>query len=159
MSERERLQTLMSEIGPLIDGIEAIDQEDDDFWLFALGDNVVLQIQHDEEARKLVFSTELGTPPTERRLEAYEALLAFNYLWLETGGVRMAIESPGGEVTQVMDLFTLDLDISTLATVIQNFREKAIHWRGYLANFPAGDAEDSRPTSFGDGTGGPAIRV
>ena len=159
MSNLQRLQKLMSEIGPLVDGIEAIDQEGDDFWLFAFGDDMVVQIQHDEQAHKLVLFTDLGIPDEEHRLAIYEELLSFNYLWSETGGVRMAIEAPNGTVSQILDLFTLDLDASTLSTVLQGFCEKAEYWRGFIANFSPPTKGADTPPPQDEGPGGPVIRV
>ena len=159
MSELEHLQTLISEIGPLIDGIEAIDQEGEDYWLFSFGEDTVLQIQHDEEARKLVIFADLGVPSEEHQLPIYEAILSFNYLWSETGGVRMAIAGPGGAVSQVLDLFTLDLDGSTLGTVIENFLDKAMYWREFIANYRVPSDADSDELPHDEGSAGPAIRV
>ena len=158
MSELDHLQSLMAEIGPLIDGIEAIDQEGDDYWLFAFGEQTLLQIQYDAQARKLVLFTELGAPAEENRLALYEALLSFNYLWNETGGLRMAIDGPGGSASMVLDLFVLDLDVSTLATVTENFLDTAVYWRGFMANLQSAEQETPAPRQE-DGAGGPGIRV
>ena len=159
MSNLERLQKLMSEIGPLVDKIEAVDQVGEAYWLFAFGEDTVLQIQYDEQAHKLILFTDLGAPDEEHRLAVYEELLSFNYLWSETGGVRMAIEGPKGTVSQILDLFTLDLDASALSTVMHGFCEKAEYWRDFIAHFSPPTEGAQAPPPQDDGPSGPAIRV
>ena len=160
MANLEHLQQLMTEIGPLIDRIEAIDQDGEDFWLFSFAGDAVLQIEYDDQARKLVFFTDLGVPAEEHRLEIYTALLSLNYLWSETGGLRMAIENAAnGPIVQVLDLFTLDLDVSTLATVTENFVDTAFYWRGFIANFRPEETPEDAAALASPGPGGAAIRV
>lgn len=159
MANTEYLQELMGKVGPLIDGIELIEQEGEDHWLIFFGE-MSLHIDNDPEGRKLVFWTDLGEPTEENRHDVYDALLAYNALWTETGGVRMAIDQPGGSVLQVFDLFTLDLDVSTLVTVVENLLEKAEYWKGLIsesqvfADQPLGESPPEEPDSMG-----PAIRV
>ena len=51
-------------------------------------------------------------------------------IWPETGGIRMALESPGGTIVQLFETGVGDLDLTGLRNVVAGFVELARHWRG-----------------------------
>ena len=129
MAGVENIQQLMTEIGPLVDAIEWIEQEDEHHWAIGFDENLVMLVAFDAEARKVVFSVEIGCPPEEIQQQFYKALLASNAQWDESAGCRMAIDTPGGSVVQIFDLCQLDLDLSALAMAIQDLVARAKGWR------------------------------
>ena len=153
MSDTHQMEQLFAQIGPLMDRIEAIDQEDDDRWILALGEEQDMFVDFDQQASKLTFSIEVGQPPEELRLRAYEMLLAYNYLWEDSGGLRMALDSPEGSVVMAYDTFDLDMDVSALSALIDKLMEAAEGWRDVIADLKA-----SGPSPESDAMG-PAIRV
>ena len=158
MATVSHVQKLMSEVGPLVDRIESIQQGDDDHWVIGIADDLLLTVDFADESRKLVFSVELARPDGEHLQEAYEVLLTANALWRETDGVRLALNGPGGHVVLLYDLFILDLDVGTLATVIENLAGKAETWREVLPKLgragPGESSADGGPEGFPD-----AVRV
>jgi hypothetical protein len=56
-------------------------------------------------------------------------MLRHNYLWDQTGGVRLALDAAGGNVVQIVDLPTDGLDVSVLGRAVGVFAEAARAWR------------------------------
>lgn len=86
------------------------------------------------DQHKLVLSITLSVPPSEQRLAVYEVMLAYNPLWEETGGVKMALAGSHGPIVQLFELSTTDLDLEALDTVLVNFVDKARMWRAAIAS-------------------------
>jgi len=159
MAGVEHIQYLMNEIGPLVDGIEAIQQDGDDHWEIAFDEDTILEVDFSDSARKLTFAIEVGKPEESNRLKAYETILTYNYLWQDTDGVRMALDGPGGNVVQLFDLFETDLDLSTLANVVENLVEKARSWRDAIQSMADAESEQSLPGAGGTQGFENALRV
>ena len=68
-------------------------------------------------------------------------LLLYNGAARETGGGRMLLEEPGGEVVLQLQVEAAGLDASALAAVTVNLQEVAGHWRRLVAASP-GEARD-----------------
>jgi len=133
MTSLEHVQNLMEELGPSMPEIEAVAQEDETAWAAAFPDDLVVVFELDSTGRKLVLAVDVGRPPEEAKLAAYEAALSYGYLWRETGGARFALGGPDGELTLHFDLEVADLTLADLQTVLLNLIEKARIWRGFLA--------------------------
>jgi hypothetical protein len=86
-----------------------------------------------ETDERIMLSIELGRPPDASRQRIYELLLLYNHGWAETGGVRMALDSPGGTIVQLFETGAADLDLIGLRNVVTGFVELARHWRGGIA--------------------------
>lgn len=155
MPDPDRFLQLICELGPYDDDIEAIQQADEDHWIVHYADSY-LEIWRNEPDSKLTLSAVLGNiqdvvqPATsgqagddetdaEDHVEAgpskldcaelYGMLLTYNFLWHSTGGVRMALDSPGENVVMLLDLFGLDLELPNLAGILHQFNQLADNWR------------------------------
>ena len=101
----------------------------------------------------LFLTMEIGSLPEARREDVLQSMLAFNSLWAETGGVRMAIDPPSGQITQICDLLTHVIDVTKLAQAVEALLKKADSWKAVLAG-----AETTVTTSE-EVPGAGAIRV
>lgn len=133
MTSLEQIQAMMEELGPSTPDIEAVAQEGDSAWAVAFPDDVVVVLELDPSGRKLVCAIDIGRPPEEAKLEAYEAALSYGYLWRETGGARLALGGADGELTLLFDLEVADLTFTDLQMALLNLVEKAAIWRGFVA--------------------------
>lgn len=132
MSNLEYVQKLMGELGPLVDEIGLIQQLGDDLWLVVFNDETSVQMECDETGNKIVFSMNVGKVEGERRQEIYESLLAYNLLYHDTAGMRMALDGSEGNVVLLLDLCHLDLQVSTMAAFLEVFVETGLSWREVL---------------------------
>jgi len=132
MTSVEQIRNLFEDVGPELD-VQGVLQTEDDQWALVYDDQIVVEISHEVDRKCLTLGAELGEPAEEDLLETYRSLLAYSALGDRTGGIRIALEAPYGSVVQLLDLFTEDLDLVTLISVLDNFVEKVRTWRELLA--------------------------
>jgi hypothetical protein len=125
----EQIEILMSEVGPVLAplAIDAIVAEQS--WGISMEDNLTVIVQFDENKNCLVLTSELGLPPAGDRTALYELLLQVNYHWDTTGGNRMALNGPDGEVVQMFEISTDGLDAIRLSAILYSFADASKAWR------------------------------
>jgi hypothetical protein len=143
------IDTLLRDLGPLLDEVAAIEQLGPHLWAIGLTDGSTVTADYSEPSDKLVLATECGQPPASDRLLAYETLLAYNALWPETGGLRMALDQPGGRVVLLLDLAPQALTAVRFATVVQNFAAHARLWRQAIPDLGRTEAAPFPPPPSG----------
>ena len=104
MSVKDHMHRLMSEIGPLLELAAVIESDDGDGWILAIEEDDSVLVELDEAEGRIFLSAEVGLPDDEARPGLYETLLVYNAQWHASGGVRMALDAPGGEVMQILEL-------------------------------------------------------
>jgi Tir chaperone protein (CesT) family len=132
MAEVAQIPEMIVEAAAFDDDIAMVVGAGQNNWVvrFAAMD---VEIQLDPERRRLVLLTNIGVPNPERRLAVLEAVLVFNLLVLETGGVRIAMTATDGDIVQLVDLGIDDLTSHDLATVITNLAGRALVWRAFIS--------------------------
>lgn len=143
----DQVTILMSELGPILNPPAVYASDEEKSWGIALEEDLTVLVQFDEQKASLVLACELGAPPEGDRLALYEILLQVNYHWETTGGNRMAINRPGGEVVQVFEVPAEGLDAIRLSEIVNSFAEAAKAWRLIVLN-PA-SAQESMPDAPG----------
>lgn len=133
MADWHQVNALMSELGPILDPLDITAYEAEGTWTLLVDEETLLVIEHDEELGRLFLSADIGAPPEAERLAVYELLLRYNAQGRETGGVRMALEEPGGMLMQICDLPLAGLDVTGLQAAIAAFARTADAWRRLIA--------------------------
>ena len=128
----ERMQTMMEEIGPNMAEIEAVIQSEDRNWAIQLEDQSIIMLEWAEKPDRIVLSSMLGIPSETMQLSVYEALLCYNLLWKDTGGVKMALAGPGGDLMLLYELYVDGLMLNDLQIVISNFSNISHVWSLYV---------------------------
>lgn len=131
MNDQEHIGLVMREIGPRDDGILEILQTGDESWAMRFQD-VDVEIELEPESRRLMLSAEIGAPNDEQRASFYEAMLLFNLLWRDTGGVRMGLAEAGGAILQMVDLHCSSVTTDMLVAVARNLNDRTLLWRDFL---------------------------
>ncbi len=128
----ERMQIMMEEIGPSLPEIEAVIQSEDRNWAIQFSDQSIVMLEWVEDPDRIVLTSMLGVPSESMQLSVYETLLCYNLLWKDTGGVKMALSGPGGELVVIYELFSAELTLNELQTVLTNFVSIAQIWTVYV---------------------------
>lgn len=128
----ERMQIMMEEIGPSLPEIEAVIQSEDRNWAIQFSDQAIVMLEWAEDPDRVVLTSLLGAPSESMQLSVYETLLCYNLLWKDTGGVKMALSGPGGDLVVIYELFSADLTLGELQTVLTNFVSIAQIWTVYV---------------------------
>lgn len=128
----DQVSILISQMGPILDPIAIDEIREEKTWGIALKEDLAVLVQFDEQRNCLVLASELGAPPAGDRTALYEILLQTNFHWDTTGGTRMALNGPGGEVVQVFEIATDGLDASQLSAIVSSFADGARAWREFV---------------------------
>ncbi len=128
----ERIQIMMEEIGPSMPDIEAVIQSEEKNWAIQFEDQSIVMLEWTDRPDRVVLSAMLGTPSEKMQLSVYETLLCYNLLWKDTGGVKMALAGPGGELILLYELYAAELTLNELQTVLSNFASIAQVWSVYV---------------------------
>ena len=134
----------MVAVGDLLELPQVTELPDDDHWRLVTRDGDALLVDYDRGADCLYLATMLGRPHEAARARVYEMLLLYNGASRETGGGRMLLDEPGGEVVLQLQLEAAGLDASALAAVAANLQEVAGQWRRLVASPPGELREDSQ---------------
>lgn len=139
----QRLITLY-ETHPAVQELHAVSE---DHWVLTLDDGSWVQAQLSNSPANgpsVVLQAELGRPHERRRLEMAEALLSFNLLWADTGGMRAAMAGGDGQALLLLDL-SLDAGAEDWADALGALLEHAAQWRAALPQPPDADGADNTP--------------
>lgn len=128
----ERIQIMMEEIGPSMPEIEAVIQSEEKNWAIQFDDQSIVMLEWAEKPDRIVLSAMLGIPSESMQLSVYETLLCYNLLWKDTGGVKMALAGPGGELILLYELHAADLVLNDLQIILSNFVSIAQVWSVYV---------------------------
>jgi len=131
MVDLEQIQQFLEQLGPASDDVASIAQTGDRSWAVAYDESTVVALEFVPDRNVLVLTIDLGKPADDRRADVYGALLSFNALWRETGGVKTAMAD--GELFQIYDLVADGLTLGDLRNVLGNFVEKARVFRRFVA--------------------------
>ena len=126
----EHVQQLLEQLGPANPEVANVTQITEDTWAVGFDEQSIILVQLDDAGRELVFTCAVGEPTEAARHAVYESLLAYNALWRETGGVRMAVAD--GAVLQICSADAASLDLERLGTILGNIVQKARVWRRYV---------------------------
>lgn len=137
----ERMQIMMEEIGPSMSEIEAVIQSEEKNWAIQFDDQSIIMLEWADSPDRVVLTAMLGTPTESMQMSVYETLLCYNLLWKDTGGVKMALSGPGGELVLLYELFAGSITLSELQTVLTNFVSIAQVWSVYVT----GESDQAAP--------------
>lgn len=117
----DKIQDLISQIGPVFPDIDAVIQTEDPSWAIQFVDELVVMIEQLEHPDRMVFSSELGAVTDDQELPVYEALLCYNLLWKDTGGVKIGLAGPKGILIVTTELLLDGLTLMSFQEALTNF--------------------------------------
>ena len=136
----DQVNALFAQLGPVLNPLAIEANAETKAWGIALEEDLMVLAQFDEEKGCLVLSTEVGAPAPGDRTALYELLLRANYHWDATGGVRLAINGPDGEVFQVVEIPVDGSDATRLSAIVTSYAESAKAWREIVQGLASGSA-------------------
>lgn len=123
--------SLFAEVAPLLSGAGVHAAEDGQRWRVAMPDGQDIFAKLDESREALVLSSALGRPPEGREGALAIYLMKINFAWLESGGLRLAIDGvpDSGEVHLLWELPLGGLGAHEMHAALGNFSQKAVALR------------------------------
>jgi hypothetical protein len=128
----EKIQQLIQELGPHMQDIDAIVQTEEPSWAIQFSDETILIIEAAEEPSRMVFSAELGNASENNQRAIYEALLCYNLMWRDTGGVKIGLAGPQGTLIISTELCLEGLVLNDLQLSLTNFLKITRSWQGFV---------------------------
>ncbi len=128
----EKIQQLIQELGPHMQDIDAIVQTEEPSWAIQFSDETIIIIEAAEEPARMVFSAELGNASENNQRAIYEALLCYNLMWRDTGGVKVGLAGPQGALIISTELCLEGLMLNDLQISLTNFLKITRSWQGFV---------------------------
>ncbi len=128
----QKFQIMMEEVGPEVSDIETVIQNEDRDWAIQFEDQTIVTLEWADNPDKVVLSTILGKPTQKNQLSVYETLLCYNLLWRDTGGVKMALGGPEGEILLIYEMYMQETNLNEFKTVLLNFLNIAKVWEVFI---------------------------
>ena len=145
----EQIQQLMQELGPATPDIDAVVQTEEPSWAIQFSDESIIIVEPADEPARLVMSADIGTAPEAAERHLYEALLSYNLLWRDNGGVKIGLAGPKGSLIINWEICVDGLRLPDLQSAIRRFLKTASSWQHYVAK---ADAEPVPLPGMGGGS-------
>ena len=126
---RNLAQELLSEALAVLSLPPPIAYEGGGAWQVDLDEGRYLDVEYDDSLRRLVITGGIGAAAEHARPALYETLLQYNFIWTETGGVRMAVDASTNQVVMMFEVAVSELDTSKLAMVLGNMAASQRGWQ------------------------------
>lgn len=131
MPSQQAIHDLMAQIGPVLDLAKVTEFSEEASWHLAFDADIGMDIEYDPDGERVMITGGIAAEPTNRE-KVYEALLHYNYLWTEHGGVRAALDGLPGHLVLMLEVPISRLEMSYLCAVLQNFRTVIEGWQVIL---------------------------
>lgn len=148
MHTAEEFAALLTEVGPALETIEAINVVAADTWQVAFEPNHTIDVQLDETGHKVCCVMPLGPLPEANRSSLYETMLAWTLLKDDTGGFHLATDGGAGNAFLMLDVSDVNLDADLLAGVLEAVLNMGRQWQNILTAAPA-DSDTDVPVHEG----------
>ncbi len=132
MTSKEIVHHLVAETAGMLQAGRVKACEERDAWLLALDGETMLDIEFDSVEDRLIITGDVCEVAEPARPLVYEMLLQYNYLWTETGGVRMALGGGPGNVVMMFELPAVGLQPSRLCHALNNMAHSQRAWQHVL---------------------------
>src|SRR5262245_39254747 len=98
MIQVERIEQLMKEVGPAADLLVVDAYPTDHMWHIAVDENTEVFIELAPSRGVLVVMAPVGKPVERDLKQLYELFLCYGQAWSESGGLRLSLDRPDGDV-------------------------------------------------------------
>ena len=147
----ETVAELMTELGSMLENVRVEPVPQSQIWAVHLTPETAVQVEVNAPMNSLVLSSTLGRPARADRAAVYENLLSYNFHWDATGGARMALTEPDGDVELLYELPAHGVDATQLGGAVLAFAGKVVAWRQIISQPPPGarkpqDARNAWPS-------------
>lgn len=135
---REDIKNIFQDIGPRVSRIQEVREQEQGTWGIVLADDdgrdaVALQLFLRESEGKLVFTAPLGSVTEARKAETCAFMLTYNFLWTNTGGLRVAMDMDGNMML-AGDVALSGLNSQKLSQILEAFTARALIFQMVMAD-------------------------
>ena len=135
VDETERINGILGELGALFDPAAIIHDPDEDTWSIAMDAEATISLALDSGESRLQIAVPVGAAPKGGAQQVYEAMLRFNFLWRDQGGMYVSLDADGRAYLMFREPLS-DLDARRLNGLLQGLVDKAADWRDLFETDP-----------------------
>lgn len=117
-------------------------------WLVDLDGESLFDLEYDAVQGRMVIAGGICDVPEAARPAVYQALLQYNYIWTETGGLRMALDGMPGQAVLMHELAVQGLGPQRLCEVLGNMARVQRAWRTLLGRMEGGETASLEALPF-----------
>ncbi len=126
------MRELMEQLGPAMNGVEAVVEIDSNNWVVEVAGPRLATIERQEDLGVVTVSTLVGRPAVADRTRIYETALVYNSLWRQSPGMRMSMAGEHEDLRLSVELLTPDLQLETIVDALASVLEKGAVWSEYV---------------------------
>ncbi|MEM7283954.1 MAG: type III secretion system chaperone [Pseudomonadota bacterium] len=133
---REQFTQLLldvTELEPRIDTIDQVKRDSGEAWIIDLEDGPLVFVEFNELSGMLCLRVPVEVPECDDKVEFLSSLLRYNGLWLETGGVCMALDEDGQDYHLLLPVVAQGLAPDQLGRLLTAIVIRAEEWQDALA--------------------------
>lgn len=138
MPDRDAVQQIIATFGQTI-GIGDLGLDDDSYCCLMIDQDMVINIELDEAAQRLLLYSVVGRPDAER----FPLLLEANYLGQGTGGGSLGLQPGTGAAVLSREVPVAQLDVPTFSTALERFVNLTEDWTKRLQAAESEPAADT----------------
>ena len=101
-------------------------------WLVTFDDETMLDVEQDASGERVMFTGGIRDVTDLRRPDIYEMFLQYNYLWTETGGVRLALDGIPGQAVLMLEKPLHGLMVADVCRLLEKLAVMQRAWREIL---------------------------
>jgi hypothetical protein len=132
MTTIEQIQQLIQELGPNMQDVDAIVQTEEPSWAIQFSDETIVIIEAAEQPARMIFSADLGSASEDSQKSVYGALMCYNLMWRDTGGIKIGLAGPNGSLIISAELCLDGLILNDFQNSLSNFLKITRSWRGFV---------------------------
>jgi hypothetical protein len=124
-----------------------LEGNDNPAWRVTVEEGRTLDVEYVDALRRVMVTADIGPVADHARAELYETLLQYNFIWTETGSVRMALNGMDGHVNAMVETAVSELDAARFSSLLANMGGLQRTWAEILGAWTAPGADSRTATN------------
>jgi hypothetical protein len=133
MFQKERIEQLMADVGPVADLCAVEYYASESVWHIAVDEETAVYADLAPSRGVMVLSAEVGKPDAGDLKTLYELFLRYAHVWDANDGLRMSLDAPDGDVWLSFDCAAQDMTAAELGRTLRAFAGRVKAWREIVA--------------------------
>ncbi len=114
-------QHQMQALGPSVEWIDALIQEDEQSWSVSTVQGLAIGISYIKQPARLILSACMGQPEEAERESVYTTMLCSNLLCADQASLRVALTGPEGELLLISEFTPNEWTLAEITDAILDF--------------------------------------
>jgi hypothetical protein len=150
-----RLDEIIDQLGPESPDVNCVAATGHEMWAVQCDNGAIAHLTRRDAPRRLELMAEVASLHAGTSMKAMRALLMFNFLSVDTGGLRMGLSAVDDAVFLIRDIPEADLSLAVLQGALRELVDLAAKWALIMDSCDECSPEDL--AAFGQSTGAAVV--